>query len=78
MKYTQALNDLELQQRRKLAREAALRAMHERDGVDRISSGALIDKDQLVLEAQLLIDRAVAKAAAYGPGAILEALAQRP
>lgn len=73
-KYAAALVDVEAWSHEKRKRENSLRTFYRNQAIDDVSIGALIDKDQLVQEAQLLLDRAIAKAAAFGPGAIIEQL----
>ncbi len=72
--YERALAEIEAWAQKKRQREMDLRAYYIKQNINDVSIGALIDKDQLVQEAQLLLNRAIAKAAAYGPGAIIEQL----
>jgi hypothetical protein len=73
-RYTAAVQEAEAQTARKESQSAGLRRLYAQQGLDAIAAQSLIDKDQIVQEAQLLHERAVARAAMYGPGAILEAM----
>lgn len=71
--YLVALDDMRRWEHRKDRRSASLRAYYEKQRKDEVTITHLIDQDQLVREAQILLDRATAKAAALGPAALLEA-----
>lgn len=74
MKYERAVTEVEAWAQRKRKRELELKIYYSNQNLDDASIGALIDKDQVILDAQTQLDRAAAKAAAYGPGAIIEQL----
>lgn len=71
--YRTALAEIDRWATRKADRTESLRRYYDRQGKDSISAQVLIDKDQEVREAQLMLERATARAAALGPAAILEA-----
>lgn len=77
LKWRAAIAEAESHEAHKIARTKELRLMYARQGKDQYATDQLVDRDQIVQEAQLLHERAIAKAAAYGPGAIIEALARR-
>jgi hypothetical protein len=73
MKYERAVAEAERWEQMKRRRELDLRHFYvDQQGKDTVSAQALIDKDGEVVEFEILRQRAVARAAMYGPGAIMD------
>lgn len=70
--YLAALDEMKRWANVKDRRSNVLRAHYERQRKDAVTVAYLIDKDQEVCEAQIMLERATAHAAALGPAAILE------
>ncbi len=73
LKYARALDQIDHWAEVKSAREEGLRRYYAKHGKDKVTTDHLIDQDQEVIIAQVMIDRFTARAAALGPAAILEA-----
>ena len=75
--YHQALDDMTHYLNKKTERVKDLRRYYEKQGLDSISMDTLIYQDQEVRGAQLDLDRATARASAYGPAAVIDELRSR-
>lgn len=71
-KYWDALEDVARWTNRKASVTLTLRVKYMNEGKDGDTIAFLIDKDQEVRGCQVMLDRALAVAAAYGPAALLE------
>lgn len=70
-RYIAAIEEMNEWAVKKATRRRQLEALYR--GKDRVTREFLIDKDQVMSECQIMLDRATARAAALGPAALLEA-----